>query len=296
MAGFHPDFGNVDRLTKQAVSPRMLPVYRAFLRMGGAVSGRGVDKATTSRGQMVWVIRPEEPGPHPALLWIHGGGLIFGHPLTEMAFAREVSQRFGAIVALPFYRFAPEHPYPTGLEDVYAALEWLARDTGVDPSRVAVGGDSAGGGLAAAVAIAARDRSGPPLRFQLLHEPMLDEATRRAPAPDPDTLRVWSHGINRWAWDAYLKTVEGDIPATASPARLSDAHGLPPAWIGVGTRDLFHDEARAYAERLAAADVRVEFFPLEGGFHGFAQMRPKAAATQGYVERMMHALGAAFET
>lgn len=291
---FHPDFGNTDRIQRQAISPRSLGAFRFLMKAGGWLVGRGVEKALSAAGRKIWVFRPDGTGPHPALLWIHGGGLIFGHPLTEKAFAKDVAQTLGAVVACPFYRFAPEDPYPAGLDDIYSALDWLAAQPDVDATRIVVGGDSAGGGLAAALAILARDRGGPAIRFQLLHEPMLDEATRRAPAPDPETLRLWSHEINRWAWDGYLRDVKGPVPAEASPSRIEDPAGLPPAWIGVGTRDLFHDEARSYADRLAAAGVPVTFHEVPGGFHGFAQVRKDAAVSRDYVARMKAALAEAF--
>ncbi|MGR3363517.1 MAG: alpha/beta hydrolase [Maritimibacter harenae] len=287
---FHPDLKRARRMSRQAVSPATLRPYRALLSLGGALTGRGVEKASGPTGQPIWVYRPPGDGPHPALLWIHGGGLVFGHPLTERRFATEVRDDLGALVACPTYRFAPEHPYPAALDDVYAALTWLAEQPGVDPDRIAVGGDSAGGGLAAALAIRARDRGGPKIAFQLLHEPMLDEATRHAPPPAPDTLRLWSHGINRWAWDGYLRGVEGDVPATASPARLTDASGLPPAWIGVGTRDLFHGEATDYAAHLRDAGIATELHEVDGAYHGFVQTEGSAPVARDYVARMKAAL------
>lgn len=293
MSGFHPDFGNVDRLTKQAVRPGTLRVYRLLLALGGWLVGRRVERAVSSRGRRIWVYRPEGDGPHPALLWLHGGGLIFGNPVTEHDFARQVAAEIGAVVALPTYGFAPERPYPAGIEDAYAALEWLAAAPGVDPARIAVGGDSAGGGLAAALAIMARDRGGPAVRFQMLHEPMLDEATRKRPAPDPGTMRMWNPAINTWAWDGYLRDVDGPVPATASPSRLADPAGLPPAWIGVGTRDLFHAEVRDYGGRLVAAGIPVAFHEVEGAFHGFAAVRKDAPVSKDYVARMKAALAAA---
>ncbi|MAM62641.1 alpha/beta hydrolase [Maritimibacter sp. UBA3975] len=292
---FHPDFGKTDRIQRQAVSPRSLGPLRFLMKLGGWLSGRGVEKAVSATGQKIWVFRPEAAGPHPAILWIHGGGLIFGHPLIEKPFARDVARELGAVVACPFYRLAPEDPYPAGLEDVYAALQWLAAQPGVDPTRIAVGGDSAGGGLAAALTILARERGGPAIRFQLLHEPMLDEATRRAAAPDPETLRLWTPEINTWAWDGYLQDVRGPVPETASPSRIEDPAGLPAAWVGVGTRDLFHAEARDYADRLSAAGVPVTFHDVPGGFHGFAQVRKDAAVSRAYVARMKAALADAFK-
>ena len=169
------------------------------------------------------------------------------------------------------YRLAPEHRYPAARDDCFDALCWLAAQPGIDPARVAVGGGSAGGGLAAAVALTARDRSGPALCLQLLVYPMLDDRTAVRVDPDRAYRRLWSNEANHYGWSSYLGHAPGlpGVDPTAAPARCEDLAGLPPAWIGVGTLDLFHDEALAYAEGLRAAGVACTTGVVPGAFHGF---------------------------
>ncbi|GAB7044597.1 hypothetical protein JCM9533A_84480 [Catenuloplanes niger JCM 9533] len=171
------------------------------------------------------------------------------------------------------YRRAPEFPFPTPIEDAYAALRWLhdhAPELGVDRDRIAVMGDSAGGGMAAALAILSSDRGGPKIAHQLLIMPMLDD---RLAAPDPDIERyaVWSYDDSRTAWPALLGEAAGgpDVPPTAAPARLDDATGLPPAYLEVGQIDVFRDENLAYASTLSRAGVQVEFHMHPGAPHEF---------------------------
>ena len=171
------------------------------------------------------------------------------------------------------YRLAPEHPYPVPVEDAYAALAWLhahAADLGVDPARIGVFGDSAGGGLAAAVSILARDRKGPAIARQILVMPMLDDRTL-TPDPQLAPFVVWSWDDNRTGWQALLGDAVGgpDTPAYAAPARVADPAGLPPAYIEVGQLDIFRDEDLTYALRLGQAGVPVEFHLHPGVPHEF---------------------------
>ena len=171
------------------------------------------------------------------------------------------------------YRRAPEHAFPTPLEDAYAALRWLhehAGELGVDPDRIAVMGDSAGGGMAAALTILARERGGPKIARQILLMPMLDDRTRE-PDPHIAPFALWSYDDSATAWPALLGDAAGgpDVPATAAPARLEDATGLPPAYIEVGQIDVFRDEDLAYATKLSRAGVRVEFHLHPGASHEF---------------------------
>jgi acetyl esterase/lipase len=175
------------------------------------------------------------------------------------------------------YRLAPEHPYPAPLEDCYSALTWLAGLPAVDPARVAIGGASAGGGLAAALALLARDRGEITPVLQLLAYPMLDD--RSGAVPKNLNYRLWSPKSNRFGWAAYLGTAD---PQVAVPARRDDLSGLAPAWIGVGTHDLFHDQDLAYAERLTAAGVPCDVEVVPGAFHGFDAVVPKAAVSRSF--------------
>ncbi|MTD53804.1 alpha/beta hydrolase [Amycolatopsis pithecellobii] len=222
--------------------------------------------------QMRWYTK-KGATPGPAVLFFHGGGYIFGHiDHFDGPVARYVSASGVPMLSVE-YRRAPEHPYPAPLEDAYAALLWLhkhAAELGVDPERIAVMGDSAGGGMAAAVSILARDRGGPKIARQILLMPMLDDRTT---TPDPHIAPyvLWSYDDSLTAWPALLGDAAGgpDVPATAAPARLEDASDLPAAYIEVGQLDVFRDEDTAYATKLSRAGVPVEFHLHPGAPHEF---------------------------
>jgi acetyl esterase/lipase len=200
-------------------------------------------------------------------------GMIAGNvALYDGPVSRYVSDSGVPMLAVD-YRLAPEHPYPTPVEDCYAGLEWLvehAGELGVDPDRIAVMGDSAGGGLAAAVTLMARDRGGPAVSQQILVFPMLDD---RNTTPDPEIapFAVWSYDDNITGWGALLGSAIGgpDVPPYAVPARVTDLSGLPACYIEVGQLDIFRDEDLTYAQRLSLAGVPVEFHLRPGVPHEF---------------------------
>ena len=222
--------------------------------------------------QMRWYVK-DGAAPGPAVLFFHGGGYIFGHiDHFDGPVARYVSASGVPMLSVE-YRRAPEHPFPTPIEDAYAALRWLhehAPELGVDPGRVGVMGDSAGGGMAAALSILARERGGPKIARQILIMPMLDDRTT-TPDPHIAPYALWSYDDSATAWPALLGDAAGgpDVPATAAPARLEDATGLPPAYIEVGQLDVFRDEDTAYATKLSRAGVPVEFHLHPGVPHEF---------------------------
>jgi acetyl esterase/lipase len=231
--------------------------------------------ATAQDGAQIklrWYVK-DAATPGPAVLFFHGGGYIFGHiDLFDGPVSRYVSASGVPMLSVE-YRRAPEHPFPTPLEDAYAALRWLhehAAELGVDPSRVGVMGDSAGGGMAAALTILARERGGPRIARQILLMPMLDDRTK---TPDPEIASnvLWSYDDSATAWPALLGDAAGgpDVPATAAPARLEDSTGLPPAYIEVGQIDVFRDEDTTYATKLSRAGVPVEFHIHPGAPHEF---------------------------
>jgi acetyl esterase/lipase len=216
---------------------------------------------------------PARVRPSGVLLWIHGGGFVLGHPSSYHPLCSRIAAELGLLVVSVDYRLAPEHPFPAGLEDCYTALEWIHRnavDLGVDPARVAIGGDSAGGGLAACLAQLAHDRGELRVGFQLLVYPMLDDRTvlRTDHAGTGDF--IWTPVSNRYGWTAYLghEPREEEPRPYAVAARRPDLSGLPPAWIGVGDLDLFHSEDLVYAERLKVAGVPCELVEVPGMYHG----------------------------
>ena len=277
----HPDLRRVARFApRQIVYPWSLPLLRR-LPMGNRSSDDGVDVVDLPSGAGARLYRPTAAAaPTAALLWIHGGGYLLGSPEQDDALCRRYVQRLGIVVAAARYRLAPEHPYPIPLEDCYQVLTWLAGLPGVDADRIAIGGASAGGGLTAALSFLARDRGEVSPALQVLSYPMLDDRTV-GPELDKPGFRLWNTRSNRFGWTSYLG---GADPAVAVPARRTDLAGLAPAWLGVGTLDLFCAEDLAYAARLNAAGVECEVHEVPGAFHGFDGLAPKAAVSQAYFD------------
>jgi acetyl esterase/lipase len=205
------------------------------------------------------------------------------------------ADRARALVASVEYRLAPEHPFPAPLEDCYAGLQWLsssARELGIDADRIAIGGASAGGGLAAGLALLARDRGGPAICFQMLVYPMLDDRNTTASSHAIQDARLWNRQANLAGWNAYLGGRAGadDVPYHAAPARADDLRGLPPAYINVGDLDLFLDEDVDYACRLMAAGVPVELHVYPGAFHGSNTFVSRSALSRRWTEDELAAL------
>lgn len=221
------------------------------------------------------IYRPKSSdSPVPILLWLHGGGYIIGKPEISEAACIEYVRELGIVIVSVDYRLAPDYPFPTPLEDGYTALKWVhthAAELGIDTARLAIGGESAGAGLAAALVQLACDRKEFKPVFQLLVYPMLDNQTTLRTDLAHNRYLAWDQNSNRYGWASYLgkKTTAADIPPYAVPARREDLAGLPPAWIGVGTLDLFYDEDVTYAQRLKACGVDCELVIVPGAFHGF---------------------------
>ncbi|MCP3733531.1 alpha/beta hydrolase [Sphingomonas sp. RP10(2022)] len=239
-------------------------------------------------------------GTRPAILHVHGGGYIAGSAASETGRLRTLAQALDAVIVTVEYRLSPETPFPGPLEDCYTALQWLFRnaaDLGVDRRRIAVMGESAGGGLAAMLAIAARDRGEVPLLFQSLVYPMLDDRTgsTRRVAP-PVGYLAWDEGANRFGWSSFLgRPAGGRTPPPGSvPARVERLAGLPPTFIGVGSIDLFVSENLDYARRLVEAAVPTELLLVPGAFHGFQAIAPKAGISVQFDTAIRNALANAF--
>jgi acetyl esterase/lipase len=232
------------------------------------------------------------PAPYAALLWIHGGGYVIGNAAQDDSLCALVAKQLGVLVAAVDYRLAPEHRFPAPLEDCYDALVWLATRNDIDNQRVAIGGASAGGGLAAALALVAHDRGEVCPVLQMLSYPMLDDRTVLRTDIDEQRVRLWNNKANRFAWESYLGTTPGsaEVSHLAAPARREDLTGLPPTWIGVGTLDLFYDEDLEYARRLRIAGIECDLEIVNGAFHGFDSVRPNATITAAFRAAQLRAL------
>jgi acetyl esterase/lipase len=234
----------------------------------------------------VRVYRPSEHSSKlPALLWIHGGGYVMGDIEQDDRLMKQLVKRIGCVAVSVDYRLAPEHPFPAPVEDCYAGLKWLsahAPELSVDPARIAIGGASGGGGLAAGLALLARDRGEVPVAFQLLIYPMIDDRNVTPASHAITDSRMWNRETNRLAWKAYLGRDGGgaDVSPYAAASRASDLSKLPPAYIPVGALDLFVDENIEYAQRLIQAGVPTELHVYPGAFHGFDMFAPSAAVSK----------------
>jgi acetyl esterase/lipase len=254
-------------MASRRVPPSPLPVEREDFKAPGDVP--------------VYVFRKSRRERQPALLWIHGGGYIIGSALDERA--RVIAHALDCTVCSVEYRLAPEHPFPAGPEDCYATLEWMmgnAAALGIDTKRVAIGGASAGGGMAAGVALMNRDRANHPLRLQLLLYPMIDNL-HATESGQYENHPIWNQGTSFRAWEMYLNGEPGEAASPyAAASRARDLRGLPPAYVCVGSEDLFRDEDVAYAQRLMAADVPCELAVFPGLYHGGDMFVPGAAVSQ----------------
>lgn len=295
-------------LPRLDVSPWTKGLLRILVPLGtpgGRVPGislrvANVPTTGTPRTLQARIHRPDNAATTtPALLWIHGGGHVLGTAAMDDFLCAGYARDLGITVIAPNYRLAPENPFPADLDDCHATLAWMAqahRELGIDPARIAVGGLSAGGGLAAALAQRALDQGPVVPCFQLLNYPMLDDRTAVRTDINERGFKLWHQGSNRYAWRAYLGVPPGSdsLPDYAVPARRENHAGLPPAWLGVGTLDLFHDEGRAYARRLQACGVACETMFVEGAYHGFdvwsARAEPSVRFRQSHIQALRRAL------
>ncbi|MGD9660057.1 MAG: alpha/beta hydrolase [Porticoccaceae bacterium] len=231
--------------------------------------------------------------PRPGILSLHGGGFVAGAAQREDAAMRQMAKDIGAVIVSVDYRLAPETSFPDPLDDCYAALAWLHNNAdilGVDKTRIVVRGVSAGGGLAAGLALLARDRGEFAIAYQLLIYPMLDDRTQAQPVAG---RHVWPIEANGFGWQSYLGTElapgSANVPVYAAPARAQDLSGLPPTFIAVGSIDLFVEEDLEYARRLIRAGVATELHLYPGAYHGF-NLIESAAVTKAFHQDVSRAL------
>jgi len=222
----------------------------------------------------VKIFKPKESGSEklPGILWIHGGGFIFGNA-DSSSWPIALADQVKCVSVVLDYRLAPEHPYPAGLEDCYSTLVWMtqaADELGIDVDRTIVGGESAGGGLAAALTLLTRDRKGPKIFFQMPLYPMIDDRNTTHSSYEITDEGTWNRETNISAWGMYLKNHKGqETPIYAAPARAKDLSGLPPAFTFIGDLDVFRDETIDYTQRLMQTGTPVEFHVYPGCTHGF---------------------------
>ncbi|MBX9884301.1 MAG: alpha/beta hydrolase [Novosphingobium sp.] len=289
-----PDFlPLIDLLPDTGFTREALPAIRSesegrFAFIGAPPIAHEI-KVIAGQGGPLEVYR-YDPAPgktdRPALLHIHGGGMVIGSARSMPQAPSGIAAALGIPVASVEYRLAPEHPFPAPQQDCLAALTWLAAsagELGIDAARIGITGESAGGGLAAATALMARDLGGPALAAQFLTYPMLDHRTGSDACPYGNPITgefVWTRAHNRFGWEALRGDYGADDARKGwfSPALAEDLTGLPPTWIGTGSLDLFLDEDLAYALRLVKAGVPVELHSYPGAIHAFNAVTEAATA------------------
>lgn len=255
----------------------------------------GVERRLIREGDTkLRVYVPENPSG-AGLLWIHGGGLVLGAAAMDDMFCGETARDLGVTIVSVDYRLAPRHPFPAALDDAHAGWEWMQRHAsalGIDIARIAVGGQSAGGGLAAALVQRLHDE-GAELAAQWLLCPMLDDRTAADRGRDAEAHFVWNNRSNLVGWTSYLGTAPGalELPPYAAAARRSDLSGLPPAWIYTSDVELFYDEDLEYARRLREAGVDVTVDVVSAVPHGFEAYAADSALARALVGRARGWLG-----
>lgn len=249
----------------------------------------------------IYVVDAKPGTSRPAILYIHGGGFIMGSAKSTLFNVQKIALAHDCVVISVDYRLAPETPFPGALNDNYAALKWLhdhADELGVDRTRIAVMGESAGGGHAAMLTLAARNRGEIPIKQQILIYPMLDDRTGSTVEVQPWMGRyIWTAKINRLGWSSLLGVPAGSksVPAGSVPAREENLKGLPPTFIAVGSVDLFANENIDYSRRLMNAGVATELYVAPGAFHGFDNMVPDSAVATQFNAAINAALDRAFK-
>ncbi|UZD91472.1 alpha/beta hydrolase [Cognatishimia activa] len=287
----HPDLSDTFRFLP------VLPYYhRSMIPFGrtiyNASSGTKVEFGVSVKEYSVEhlclrVFEPLTGSNGAAVLWIHGGGFVAGTTQQVNDVASRFARWLSASIVTVEYRWAPRDPFPAALDDVFHAWQWILEQEVYDNDRIAILGQSAGGGLAASLVQRIHDEGGPQPVAQVLHYPMLDDRTAANRQLDKNKYKLWTNHVNRVAWNAYLGGHEAgatSLPQYASAARRKDLSDLPPTWLGVGTFDLFYKESKSYAERLETAGVEVETHYVPGAPHVFEVMASDWKGSTGFLE------------
>lgn len=259
--------------------------------LGGNHSSHTVRIATDAGRMKVKVLQPKQTdGPVPGILWIHGGGYMLGGTyMAGMTCGKMLAEKYGAVLVFPDYRLAWQAPYPAALEDCYAALKWMydnAAELGIDPERIIVGGESAGGGLTAAVCLYARDKGEVPVALQLPLYPMLDSEDTASSTDNHG--KVWNTKRNHWGWKRYLGDLYGteEVSKYASPARETDYSNLPPCYTFVADGEPFYAETLTYVRNLQLAGVEAKVDVYQGNVHAFDMLQPGKLQSKAARERL----------
>jgi len=308
----HPEFRAALRAVLQANAfdadlsaatlMQMRKVQQGFARPllpAPVVTKRSIPGPKGSPDVVVYIAGAKAGEAKPAMLHMHGGGYVAGSAEASRRDMQDLAAAHNCVAISVEYRLAPETPFPGSLEDNYAALQWMyknAAELGVDRTRIAIKGESAGGGHAAALAIAARDRGEVPICLQVLVYPMLDDRTASSVAVPPSMGQyIWTRNNNRFGWTSLLGRPAGSagVPVKSVPARVDNLTGLAPAWIGVGSIDLFVGEDIAYGRRLMDAAVPTEMHVVPGGFHAFDIIAAEAPLSVAFAQAWSAALARA---
>jgi acetyl esterase/lipase len=290
----------IDDIPALRQNPALRPQTNEELSRDGAfeITERRVPGPVGSPAITLLICQPTDaPTPTAAVYYMHSGGMIMGDTRRGLPQILDWAEELGVAVISVEYRLAPETQHPGPVEDCYAGLAWTAANAirlGIDPSRIVAVGGSAGGGLAAAVALMARDRrGGPSLAGQMLMCPMLDDRNDTTSAVQLAGMGIWDQSANEVGWTALLGAARGgpEVSPYAAPARASDLSQLPAAFIDVGSAETFRDEAVTYASRIWEAGGTAELHVWPGGFHGFPGLAPQAAVSQNAIAAQRNWLG-----
>jgi acetyl esterase/lipase len=271
------------RVLTRSLLPMLLPKSKA-------PAGITIEQVKTSGGLKLRIYNPAGQRTRAAMLYIHGGGMMIGSPAMDDALLASTAAELDIVIVSPDYRLAPENPYPAPVDDCHSAWSWMQENLsprGIDGSRIAIGGESAGGGLAAGLVLRIHDEGGPQPIAQWLFCPMLDDRTALDRSLDDLDHFVWNNKMNLVGWQSYLGRNFGtdQVSAYAAPARRESLEGLPKAWMGVGDVELFFAENKAYANKLTAAGVSCDLEIVAGAPHAFEGLAPDSELAKDYLAK-----------
>ena len=278
-----PVASGLGRFVTRSLLPLLVPKTKA-------PPGITIEQLKISDGLKLRIYTPAGQRTRAAMLYIHGGGMMIGSPAIDDALLANTAAELDIVIVSPDYRLAPEHPYPAPVDDCHTAWSWMQQNLsprGIAGNRIAIGGESAGGCLAAGLVLRIHDEGGPQPVAQWLFCPMLDDRTALDRSLDDIDHFVWNNKMNLVGWKSYLgKTFGTDrVSAYAAPARRASLEGLPKAWIGVGDVELFFEEDKAYANKLAAAGVSCQLDVVTGAPHSFQGLAPDSELAKNYLAR-----------